>query len=88
MEFPVTELKVVMLYDMLESCEPELEELILGRFENGVSFGDARYTIVPWFKAERFFYSALYDSGKTQEEASQFMAQYNAIVGCDVALDG
>ncbi len=88
MEFPVKDLKVVMLCDMLDACEPELEDLIIGRFENGVSFGDAKYTIVPWYKAERFFYDALYDSDRTQEEASQFMAKYNAIVGCDVALIG
>jgi hypothetical protein len=88
MEIPVTELKVVMLYDMLEACEPELEEYILRRFDDQVSFGDAEYTIVKWYRAEAIFYSALYDSGKTQEESSKFMAQYNAIVGHSVALIG
>ena len=88
MEIPMTELKVVMLYDMLEACEPELEERVRRRFDDHVPFGDGEYTIVKWYKAERFFYAALYEHGLSQAEASNWMSRYNDIVGNDGVLVG
>lgn len=84
----VTQFTGVMLYDMLEGVDADLEEKVLEKFENGVSFGDAEYTFVTWYKAEGFFYAALYEHGLSQVEAADWMSRFNDIVGNDVVLIG
>lgn len=84
----VTQFHGVMLYDMLEGVDADIEAKVLEKFENGVSFGDAEYTFVRWYKAERFFYAALYEHGLNQAEASDWMSRYNDIVGYNVVLVG